>query len=757
MVDQAAFDQILNDIQHNTPRQFEVLERVLRGLSDREIADDLCVTPATVRKHVERLCHAFQLARAPRQSKRSALISLFAQHSPQQLYLSPAQPQPAPAQPRATPRSEHCVHNLPAADHTQLIGRETELERILTLLDPQHPATRISIEGPGGVGKTSLVLEGIRRYLAQPLDPKQLTYGAILFTSAQPQRLTLTGVLPKLRQDRTRQDMIRTLCRVLDRSHELVSLPEEEQLPFVQDLLRAQRSLLIVDNLESLRDREQILSFLYDLPAQTKVMITSRETAQLEGITLRLGALEAKESLALIHHQAEKKQVSLTPVAAAAIQARTGGLPAAIVYTLGQMAAGYGVEDVLEELIPATDLAQYCFGQSIAPLQGSPSHGLLLTLGLFPQSASRESLKQISTPVYTAPQIATGLAQLHHLSLCQLQDSRYRLMPLTQEYVLAELRSYPHLETQIRERWLHWAVQFVTDHSSADWREWHDHQVLDQEWETLREVVDWCMAQERLEEVYQLWHHLKGLSHACGYWQERLQWLEWLHHRAKLQGDWGKVAEALTYRGRTLALINHPHQWREALRCCQAAWDLRQYQTSSFQFDLMISITLLLIRLDRFEEAEVWLTRSEAELSPDLDRVQMERRQVYVIYYQARIALCQQEYGQARQLYQEAWRRAEAIPWQRAITYSRAWLGVVALRQGQWQEAEVLLEASLKQAEAHQDRRCIALCRGSYAHLEQQRGCPEQAQHWGELACQEFKRLNMIQELREMEALLSRS
>lgn len=750
MVDPVTFDQILKAIQQNTPRQFEVLERLLQGCSDAEIAQDLCVTRATVRKHVERLCQSFQLSQIPRQSKRLALLALFAQYRPSLPKASGPRPEPS-----TEPLSASCRHNLPTSDHTRLIGREAQLIWLLEVMNPQHPAGRISIEGPGGVGKTSLVLEGARRYLSRSVGSTGLPYDAMIFTSAQPQRLTLSGILPKLTQNRTRQDILRTICRLLDRLYEWVALPEPEQVVFVQDLLSRTRTLLIVDNLESLEHRDQILSFLYDLPAQTKVIITSRETAQLEGLTLRLEALDPKASLALIQHQAKQKQVQISPHGEEAIQARTGGLPAAIVYTLGQMAAGYSIEDVLEELVPATDLAQYCFGQSIAPLKGRPAHELLLTLGLFPRSAPREALQQIHRPRYTSPQIAQGLAQLHHLSLCQIRDGRYTLMPLTQEYVLAELKSYPQWETQIRERWLRWVVEFVARHSTQDWQEWTEHHALDQEWETLREAVDWCMAWDRCEEFYQLWNHLKGFSHTWGYWEERLQWMEWLRDRAEQRQDWAKVTEALTYRGRTLALINHPERWQEALGACLQAWELRHSQSRSFQFELLICIVVLLIRLERFQQAMAWLDEAKTWFSQESDPTRSSRQQIYILYYQAQIYLWTRDYDQARRLYQEAGRQATSISWQRAITYSRAWLAAVALEQEQWSEAEALLELSLQEAQHYQDRRCIALCRRSFARLEKQRGDLTKARNWVELACQDFKHLNMIQELREMETLLS--
>ncbi len=47
-------------------------------------------------------------------------------------------------------------NNLPPRRNTTFIGRQGELDRLLQRLTPQHAASLISIDGPGGVGKTTL-------------------------------------------------------------------------------------------------------------------------------------------------------------------------------------------------------------------------------------------------------------------------------------------------------------------------------------------------------------------------------------------------------------------------------------------------------------------------------------------------------------------------------------------------------------------------------------------------------------------------
>jgi DNA-binding NarL/FixJ family response regulator len=62
-----------------TPKQRQVLDKVLCGEKDKEIAKSFVITEATVRKHIESICKAFGLKNldGERLSKRQELITLF--------------------------------------------------------------------------------------------------------------------------------------------------------------------------------------------------------------------------------------------------------------------------------------------------------------------------------------------------------------------------------------------------------------------------------------------------------------------------------------------------------------------------------------------------------------------------------------------------------------------------------------------------------------------------------------------------------
>ncbi|MDP8963391.1 MAG: AAA-like domain-containing protein [Cyanobacteriota bacterium] len=81
-MNEAEFTKALTGL---TPRQEEVLLKVLAGKKDAEIANQLHITKDTVRKHIENTCKAFGLSNLQESgsSHRPELISLFAKYKPE--------------------------------------------------------------------------------------------------------------------------------------------------------------------------------------------------------------------------------------------------------------------------------------------------------------------------------------------------------------------------------------------------------------------------------------------------------------------------------------------------------------------------------------------------------------------------------------------------------------------------------------------------------------------------------------------------
>ena len=389
-------------------------------------------------------------------------------------------------------------HNLPSRDYTRLIGREVEAKRILELLSFEWATPCISIEGIGGAGKTTLALDIAYRclkasndiYLGRASENNLPSFELIVFTSAKSHFFTPRGVLPRLRREKTLIDIFTSIIRTIN-FYDSQTANFEETYEQIYKCLANMRTLLIIDNLDTLEEQQQVLSFLYELPPTVKALITSREKTPFN--TVALSSLTKTEALILIQQQAYEKQVDLNLKQCVQLSQTTGGIPAAIIYAISQLAAGYTFDSLTSELMPTQgDFCRFYFESSVQPLKGKAAHKFLMALSLFTKPVSTEKLKAIAG-VENPLDVADGLAKLQQLSLINYRQGRYEMLHLTREYALSEMSSNPEFEISARNRWVNWYLNFAQEHGRKDWREWQDYQHLENEWENLTEVIEWCM------------------------------------------------------------------------------------------------------------------------------------------------------------------------------------------------------------------------------------------------------------------------
>lgn len=657
------------------------------------------------------------------------------------------------------PEQFRVFQNLPAREYTAFVGRDREILRLMELLSSQHSAHLISVDGIGGVGKTTLAVEVAYRCFEASLNQRFVsnipTFEAIIFTSAKQNHLTSIGLLPRLTQERTLREICREIARTLDIS-EISNLPLQEQIELIRQKLSQLKTLLIVDNLETIEDKQEVLSLLYDLPPTVKVIITTREQALF--VPIRLGCLPREHCLRLIQHEAKEKDVTISASESQELFDGVSGIPAAIIYAIGQMAAGYILEDVLAQIKhPEGDVARFCFAGSVNPLKNQPPHYLLMALSLFVQPVTRETAAGVafenSDPIITN----RGLAKLQQLSLVYQQQGRYALLNLTREYAIAELSTHREFAHKLRQRWVDWYVKFSEAYGGSNWKEWHlDYGYLETEWENLRSVLEWCMFQGRYTDFLAIWQHIKGYVHIRGYWDERLDWTAWLIEAAKQAGDWFTAVEAMCDRASTLVRIRQKSQLEEAEVLLQEAWSLRQHQTIKFQLDLAANIAILYIQQRQLQQAKEWLAVEQKLLKQaSLSESEFQEQQVHILYYQGRISYQDRDYQQSKIIFQQALEQAQKVGWQRATAAIHNWLADIALILGDLKEARELLELSLPMAQRHKDKRSIAFHKATFAKLEKLTGHLTQAKRLAKEAAEGFESLKMTTEAKEMQSLLS--
>jgi len=661
-------------------------------------------------------------------------------------------------------------HNLPSRDYTRLVGREVEARKLLELLSFEWTIPWVSIEGIGGAGKTTLALDIAYRclkasndiYLKRPSENNVPSFELIVFTSAKSQFFTPRGTLPRLRRERTLVDIFTSIIRTIS-FYDSRTASFEETYEQIYKCLANMRTLLIIDNLDTLEEQQQVLSFLYELPATVKALITSREKTPFNSISL--SSLTKTEALILIQQQANEKQVGLNFKQCIQLYKTTGGIPAAIIYAVSQMAAGYTFGSVTSELIPTQgDFCRFYFESSVQQLKGKPAYKFLMALSLFTKPVTCEALRAVAG-VENSLDAAHGLAKLQQLSLMNHRQGRYEMLDLTREYALSEMSNNPEFEISARNGWVKWYLNFTQQHGRKDWREWQDYQHLENEWDNLTHVIEWCIANNRYDDACKLWQNVKCYTYSLAYLQNRLSywdapllWLEWLSEAAISRKDFVTAAQMIGDRAWKLTLIGQEQHLALADDLFNQAWKLHQHLTLDMQADLAIHISVWHIQKQQFSQATYWLNQARKILDNSdnfqIDSYLATRLSLHILYYQGEIYYKTENYQESKILFKQIFRKAQSIAWRRASLLAKDFLADIAIKQGKLKQAQNYLAEILEVAESNQDKCSQAYTKRSLARLERKLGNFNVAKRWVNEAITDFETLGMKREASEAQALL---
>jgi tetratricopeptide (TPR) repeat protein len=233
-----------------------------------------------------------------------------------------------------TPRTS-IPHNLPSLQ--PFFGRESELRKIGEALEPDNRTWGVLIDGPGGMGKTSLAIRAAYDVPAGAFDK-------IIFVSLKSRELDDDGV-----RDLSGflisgvAELFNEIARELGRA-EIVRAPEDLRHRLLLDALRGTGTLLVLDNLESLTrpERDIVFTFVRRLPQGCKAIITSRGRIGSGAEELILERLNEDAALALLAKLAESNPAlaKTNEAERLTLYRETGGQPLLLRWTAGQIGRG---------------------------------------------------------------------------------------------------------------------------------------------------------------------------------------------------------------------------------------------------------------------------------------------------------------------------------------------------------------------------------------------------------------------------------
>lgn len=661
--------------------------------------------------------------------------------------------------------TQKSIDNLPQRDYSEFIGRKAELKQLLKSISADDSLHITVVEGIGGVGKTSLVLKAA--YLCRKIERKQSEadgfpnvpiFDAIIYTSAKKTYLTSRGIFAKPIFDQTLQEIFRTIANVLEQPNIIRAENTEEQFRCVYECLNNQRTILIVDNIETVPDQEQekILSFLSDLPQSTKAIITTRTRFGIYKSIPLLG-LSKKDSIKLIKQEANNKAINITSYKAEQLYSAFGGIPIALIYAVGQLAMGYSLKRILGDKTKLPqDIAQFLFQHSIEPLKGKPAHILLISIAFFQTSPCLDALITVAGLLKKPIDVEEGLAKLEQLSLIVNENERYFILPITRRYILYELTTTKHSEflREARIRWVEWYIKFSEKYGGEDWQDWRiKYDYLNQEWKNIESVLYWCADEDQYEYIKALWLNIDAYIDFKCYWRTRIHWWEWLMEKSRQRSDLSTYVQAISEKAWTLTQMNNYQS--DAASQLAEAWKIRKALSYELQANLANHIAVHRITKNKYRQALNWLNRQNDLINlAHLETKKLIRYQIHIAYYRAEINYWQKNYDKAKELFQFVIEQGNIIGWQRITNYAQNWLADILIREGNLPEAEKILKVGLFIAETNRERRRIAHYQASYARLEKERDNYEKARKYAKKALNIFEKEAIIEDTKEIHALL---
>ena len=606
-------------------------------------------------------------------------------------------------------------HNLPRL--SVFFGREKELKTIADALSPKTRTWGVLIDGPGGMGKTSLA---IRAAESVPAD----TFRRILFLSSKERMMTGEGerklsqfVVPGY------LDMLNEIARHFDQP-ELTKQPETDRARSIIDALEAAHALLILDNIESLpkEQQNQLFEFLSQLPPGCKAIVTSRRRTDVDARIIRLGKLEKDAALALLAElevdQALLKKASETD--RIHLYEETGGNPLLLRWMVGQFGRGScrTLADALALCRRAekeNDPLEFIFGDLLETFTDAETKALA-ALTYFTQMLEVNHIAELAGLSKTAAQTALSDLANRALVVPDEEEKCFALVPMVADFLR---HKRPEVVNETSDRLERQAYALVVENGYDQHDRFH---VLDAAWPTVAAALPRFIVGES-ERLQTVCGALATFFHFTGRWDEWLALSRDVESRAAAAGNFndagwraynagfvhnlrGQSAEVLAWADRAEA------HWREAKASAReraTAISLR-----GFGHKLANDYSAAAVAFREAVELDSTLGRENVNVAIDLNDLAGAERS-------------DRQFEAAERDYREALRIASAVDYQEGVAYMTGNLAGLALDREDWPGAETLAREALRLSEKVGRQELIASVSHRLAKALMRQGKKEEA------------------------------
>lgn len=329
---------------------------------------------------------------------------------------------------------------IPDEDYHPLPHREAQFSGLLKSLGSPDGPRMISIDGLGGMGKTATAAELARRCVAKKL------FEGVIGETAKQEMLAVNEIIPLQPAILNYENLLDALARQLQ-LWDLFTRDIQARETALSQILRRDRHLIFVDNLETVENANVLLSRLGNILGASRAIITSRVKVHLDFThSYTLDGLDLHDSLQFIHSLATRLNVKQIQDAGEKTLTEmwqlTGGSPLAIKLTVAQ-AKIVDLDHILKQMHAANNnLYFFIFKDSWEQLSET-AQKILVYIGK--TVVETVGLKELSIIGFTESEaeLVTSLEQLITLSLVDVYyiegKIRYGIHQLTRQFITQDL------------------------------------------------------------------------------------------------------------------------------------------------------------------------------------------------------------------------------------------------------------------------------------------------------------------------------
>ncbi len=277
---------------------------------------------------------------------------------------------------------------------------------------------------------------------------KKANFEGYAWVNAIQKELSLSGEIAPLDNfASTLDDVVSRLTNQLGQSH-LAGLSTESKLNGLKKLTAKKSFLIIIDNLETLEDANNLVPELLKIRGKSKLVFTSRKSlSQYPDLRVfPMPELSLQDSFTLVDGEIKRRglSLSLSDSIISALYDVTGGIP----LVLKLAAAQFGfvpAKDIISQLRLGEEKSQnmyyYIYRQAWMLLNEQGKKLLLSMLLVSPDGEDREWICDMGE--LSIAEFNEGLTQLKRLSLIEFSGSveipRYRIHRLTISFLRTDI------------------------------------------------------------------------------------------------------------------------------------------------------------------------------------------------------------------------------------------------------------------------------------------------------------------------------